>query len=186
MVVPWHPEWQAAAPWGPTATRQTQTSRAWQPRGGADIVHKLRGRSFTEREKGASLVEFALIAPLLILLLLGIIEFGWLFGQYNDVRHGAREGARLASVDGGTNQEIADYVCDSMDLSNGGTLEVDLARTGNTIGATGMATVTLSVDSLSGAPFITTFLPSELESSVSFRLEQVPNWIEADDLTCTP
>lgn len=30
-------------------------------------------------EKGQSLVEFALILPILVLILLGIIEFGWLF-----------------------------------------------------------------------------------------------------------
>ena len=42
-------------------------------------------------ERGASLVEFAILAPLLIVLVLGIVEFGWLFSQNNDVRHGPRE-----------------------------------------------------------------------------------------------
>ena len=58
-------------------------------------------------DAGASLVEFALIAPFLLLLLMGIIEFGFLFGQSNEVRHAAREGAHYAAVsypdrDGGT------------------------------------------------------------------------------------
>ena len=56
------------------------------------MSHKKRG------ERGASLVEFALTAPFLILLLLGIIEFGWAFNQNLDVRHGARETARLVDV----------------------------------------------------------------------------------------
>lgn len=43
-------------------------------------------------------MEFAIIMPLLVLLLIGIIESGWIFAQYLDVRHGAREGARLAVV----------------------------------------------------------------------------------------
>jgi Flp pilus assembly protein TadG len=50
------------------------------------------------RERGANLVEFALVAPFLILLLLGIIEFAWVFAQDLTVKHGAREGARLAAV----------------------------------------------------------------------------------------
>src|SRR5690606_13312915 len=71
-------------------------------------------------EKGATLIEFALILPLLLLLILGIVEFGWLFGQYNDVRHGAREGARFAAVDAGAFNDILAHVCSSMDGLSGG------------------------------------------------------------------
>ncbi len=49
-------------------------------------------------ERGASLVEFAIIAPLLLLLLFGIIEFGLTFNDYQSIRQGAREGAREAVV----------------------------------------------------------------------------------------
>ena len=38
-------------------------------------------------EQGASAVEMAMVAPFLLILLLGIIEFGYIFGQYNEVRH---------------------------------------------------------------------------------------------------
>ena len=127
-------------------------------------------------ERGASLVEFAFIAPFLIFLLLGVIEFGWLFGQYNDVRHGAREGGRYASVSGGDQAEIVTLICDSMDLSSGGQVTIDLSRSGNAIGDTGTATVTLEVTSLSNAPIISSFLPDDLVSTVSFRLEQIPTW----------
>lgn len=60
-----------------------------------------RRRRFGPRrpdDEGATLVEFAIIAPLLFLLLFGIFEFGFIFGQHLDVRHGARETARLAAV----------------------------------------------------------------------------------------
>ena len=53
-------------------------------------------------DEGAALVEFALIAPILFLLIFGVIEFGWAFSQNMDVRHGARETARLAAVNYGT------------------------------------------------------------------------------------
>lgn len=56
------------------------------------------------RDDGASAVEFALVLLLLMLLLTGIIQFGWTFFQYLQVEHAAREGARWASLrtDGGS------------------------------------------------------------------------------------
>lgn len=49
-------------------------------------------------ERGASTVEFALIVPLLIMLIFGVVEFAVAFGDYLAVTHAAREGARLAAV----------------------------------------------------------------------------------------
>lgn len=125
-------------------------------------------------DQGASLIEFALVTPLLLLLVLGIIEFGWLLGQYNDVRHGAREGARFAAVDAGTSTEIKDHVCAAMEgLTTGLTsIEVNLLSDGGSRGSAGSIEVVAAVDSLSEAPMISTFLPSELRSEVEFRLEQ--------------
>ena len=50
------------------------------------------------REGGAALVEFALVLPMLVLVLFGIIEFGIALNDYQSIRHGAREGARQAVV----------------------------------------------------------------------------------------
>jgi len=44
------------------------------------------------------LVEFALIAPVLFLVLFGIIEFGIALNDYQSIRHGVRDGARQAAV----------------------------------------------------------------------------------------
>jgi len=52
----------------------------------------------TREEKGASAVEFALILPILVLLLFGIIQFGIAYNNYLAITHAAREGARLAAV----------------------------------------------------------------------------------------
>lgn len=51
-------------------------------------------------ERGAELVEFALVLPLLLVLIGGIIDFGFLFQRYEVVTNAAREGARLASLPG--------------------------------------------------------------------------------------
>ena len=55
-----------------------------------------RGRA----EDGAQLVEFALVLPLLLLVLLGIAEFGFMFQRYEVVTNAAREGARMAVLPG--------------------------------------------------------------------------------------
>ena len=49
-------------------------------------------------EKGQSLVEFALSFPVLVLLLLGITDFGRAFHVYLTIDHAGREAARAASI----------------------------------------------------------------------------------------
>jgi Flp pilus assembly protein TadG len=49
-------------------------------------------------QRGTALVEFALIAPLLFLLLFGIIDFGRALDYYNQVTQLAGQAARAAAV----------------------------------------------------------------------------------------
>lgn len=51
-------------------------------------------------EKGQSLVEFALIVPLLLTLLCGVIDFGWLYSNKYQVDHAAYSGVRYAVIKG--------------------------------------------------------------------------------------
>ena len=57
-----------------------------------------RLRAFRRDEGGTALVEFALIAPFLFLLLFGIIDFGRALNYYNQVTQLAGQGARAAVV----------------------------------------------------------------------------------------
>ena len=60
---------------------------------------KKRGeRAFSSRRRGASLVEFALVAPLLIALLMGIMEFAILARNQLMLANAAREGVRTLSL----------------------------------------------------------------------------------------
>ena len=52
----------------------------------------LRGR------RGQSLVEFALVVPLLLLMVVGVIEFGRAWNMSQVVTDAARQGARTAAV----------------------------------------------------------------------------------------
>lgn len=60
-------------------------------------------------KKGQSMVELALILPLILFLLLGVVEFGRMFHSYLVVTQGSREGARLAVV-GESDQAVAERV----------------------------------------------------------------------------
>lgn len=52
------------------------------------LRHRLR------QERGAELIEMALVLPLLLLIIMGIIDFGFMFREMNVVTNAAREGAR--------------------------------------------------------------------------------------------
>jgi Flp pilus assembly protein TadG len=57
-----------------------------------------RGR--TRDERGAAVVEFALVAPILLMLVFGIIDFGWMLMKANLVNNATRDAARVASLSG--------------------------------------------------------------------------------------
>lgn len=64
-------------------------------------------RTTRRAEQGQDLVEYALVLPLFILLVLSVIEFGYLFLQYNTVTNAAREGARAGIISPSTACDLA-------------------------------------------------------------------------------
>jgi Flp pilus assembly protein TadG len=83
-------------------------------------------RPSPEGERGVALIEFALVLPMILLLLLGMIDVGKAVNYWNDETHLANEAARYAAVNkspvtGTTiNQAVRDEA-DSAELRNGGT-----------------------------------------------------------------
>jgi Flp pilus assembly protein TadG len=66
------------------------------------------------------MVEFALVLPLLLLLLLAVVDFGRAFNYWNDETHLANEGARWAAVNtnpGGSTQSLVDYIKQQADTA---------------------------------------------------------------------
>lgn len=51
-----------------------------------------------KNENGQSMVEFALIVPLLLLIIVGIIEFGFMFSGYLTLTNASREAVRTISL----------------------------------------------------------------------------------------
>ena len=136
----------------------------------------------TRDEDGAALVEFAVVAILLFTILFGIIEYGFVFATNLDTRHGAREAARLAAVNFGTNQEIADETCARMDFADAVTFNF---TDGGTVGSAGTVEIVVPYSSLVNFAFIP--VPTDLASDIEIRLEQdSTNWGTLAGVTCIP
>ena len=132
-----------------------------------------------EHERGATLVEFAFVLPLFVLLLFAIIDFGWLFTQFLDVKQGAREGARMAVVndcDQSSSDDCRDdlikKVCErTNDLADPDT-KVTLTRDDTQQ----VAKVTVSYPARSLTGILSVFINGNLTSNVEMRWEQTPLW----------
>lgn len=141
------------------------------------LLKKLRNRGKDER--GAALVEFAIIAVLLFTILFGIVEYGWVFANNLDARHGAREAARLAAVNWGDEAAIAAETCDRMDIQGGANF---MFTDGGTVGSVGIVSVSIPYTPLVGLPFIP--VPATLSSQVEIRLEQDSSLWGTGPATC--
>ena len=119
----------------------------------AALKKTLRARLRSER--GAEFVEFALAFPLLLLVVMGIIDFGIMFQQYEVLTNAAREGARIAvlpdycpdtpTCDANVSARVNDYIGSSL-LAVGGTVTVNpVAVTAVPVSGNCMNTVTVTV-----------------------------------------
>jgi Flp pilus assembly protein TadG len=131
------------------------------------------------RDAGSELIELAIVMPILILLLLGIVDFAFLFQRWQVVTNAAREGARLASLsthavdsyqDADVTARVTNYLTSS-GLQAAPTVGTDFNTTDDVNGVT-VQTVTVSV----AYPSNFIFLPGSitLNSSSEMRAENAP------------
>ena len=111
-------------------------------------------------ESGAEIVEFALAFPLLLLVVLGIVDFGFLFQKYLVVTDAAREGARIADMPD-YEANLTANVTDRIDQYLGAAGLTDAGRTvavtgptGVSIGGNCMSTYTVTVGYPHGFTFV--------------------------------
>lgn len=62
-------------------------------------------RSRLRDQRGAELIELAIALPLLLLVLMGIVDFGFMFQRYLVLTNAAMEGARVAVLPGYTSAD---------------------------------------------------------------------------------
>lgn len=79
-----------------------------------------------KKRRGAALVEFALILPFLIFLLLGIIEFGIVVMHQLTLEQAAREGSRIAAVRNPTTDVIERITNSAATLPNQQEMQISI------------------------------------------------------------
>jgi Flp pilus assembly protein TadG len=98
-----------------------------------------RTRASWASERGAELIEFAIVLPLMLLIVMGIVDFGFMFQRYVVLTNAAMEGARVAVLPGyGDADVIARVQAYAADGGIPGTVNVDPQPT--TVPAPGGAT----------------------------------------------
>ena len=114
-------------------------------------------RKVNNRREGQAVVEFALVLPVLILIIVGIIEFGLLMNNYLVVTYAAREGARSAAL-GGTLTTVTTTAKTAASTIDHGSLTVTMSPATPTAGSSVTVTVTNPVQFIT--PMIAAFFPS--------------------------
>ena len=166
-----------------------------------------------EDERGQATVEFAIVIPLVMLLILGIIEFSKAFNYWITLNHLSNEGARWAAVDKvppyagnagnatPTCDDIKNYLISQIptgDLQNkvkGTPPTLNNIKLVVTPSAPGAApeigdpvTVTVAAPDYSlaslGESFLGDFGKITLSGKSTMRLEQVPSWASAASPSC--
>lgn len=165
-----------------TGSRQPRPGPTSRGDGAAPLTVGRRRRG---GDRGTAIVELAIVMPLLAALLLGIIEFGWTLNQEQDVRYGAREGARIAAVNNidGTNTapttaDVVAAICKRMDSADS-SMRVAFTSTSLDNPLLGGDTVQITVakrDQQITGFFSAVLNTTVLKSQLDFQLEQVPTW----------
>ena len=123
-----------------------------------------RGR----RDRGAAAVEFALVLPVLMTLLLGIIQVGWYFFVANSASSGAREaGRRIVVGDCWGSTDLLNFVKAQAPTATTASYEPADLSTDADVGDQITITVTADASIISFIPG----LPSTVEREFTARLE---------------
>ena len=119
---------------------------------------KRRRNISARREKGQAMVEAALVIPLFIIILVGIIDFGWIYSHQLMINNLSRDGARYAVVHYGESnltEQVTTHVKGSTSVIDPDQLSVVLTPSGGDIG------VTVSTDLPVLTPLTDIFVPGE-------------------------
>lgn len=108
------------------------------------------------RECGAGLAEFALVLPVLLMILFGIIQFGFTLSKTQAIEAAAREGGRLASLSSTTAADVNARVDQTLGLTNFDSApQVSIVPAGGCAGREGQSvTVTVSAPHRLTIPFV--------------------------------
>lgn len=126
-------------------------------------------------QRGQTLVELALILPILIVLLMGTIEFGRIFFSYLTITHASREAARATVVSTTkTDTFITQKVKDSATWLKPDQLKVEVTPSSTTSRTSGVPlTVTVSYPVQLFTPILSDIMtnPFTVKAQTTMRIE---------------
>ena len=134
-------------------------------------------RKLKKNEKGQAFVELAIVLPLLLMILCGIIDYGWIFTNQNTIDHCAREGARYAIIhaeDSGAITEITNYTKALAPSNISNSLIVTVTFTNPSFPRLGDVTVLVNRDTEALTPIAGIFTTGQtinLTSSCTMKVE---------------
>ncbi len=127
--------------------------------------------------RGAATVEFAVVAPLLVLLLFGMIEFGRMIMVQQVLTNASREGARLAALDGSTTEGVKDTVVNYLENAalavDRDRIVIEPAPESAAKGAPIRVTVSVPFDDVSWLSHAMYLKSVDLQASATMRRETV-------------
>ena len=132
-----------------------------------------------KRERGGAAIEFAIVFPLLVMLLFGIIEFSLILYDKAMITNASREGARagivaqLVRVTDAEIKSVVDKYCKNYLITFGASTPVPvITRTGLTFGDELSVQVTYTYGFLALPNFVTGIVgPMNLTATTVMRME---------------
>ncbi len=123
-------------------------------------------------DDGASAIEFGLIAPVLFLLVLGVMQFGLIFMNVIQVEHAAAEGARIGALrySGASVAQRVREAAPAVDLTGAGAVVVTPADPSNPAVAQNSI---VSVRVASQVPVVLPFFASTMDGDGDGRYDVV-------------
>src|SRR3972149_2815490 len=135
--------------------RRGRDMKGWTVRSAGGFTRRARRRflrPMTREGRGQALVEFALLLPVLIVLIMGVLDFARAFNVLQVVTNAAREGARVGIIPTSTNADVTGTVNNY--LASGGQGGCNTAGTNwgaaGAVGSSVTVTVTCPIQALTG------------------------------------
>ena len=114
------------------------------------VTSRRRRRS----DSGAELIELAIVLPILLIVLAGIVDFGFLFRRYEAITNAAREGARVAILPNFNDVDVQERVKQYLDSTG-------LDRNASVVPLPTHSTLTLSTGATVDVVTVHVFYPAE-------------------------
>jgi Flp pilus assembly protein TadG len=127
-------------------------------------------RRHARREQGQGVVEFALVLPFVIAVVLICLSLGKTVYAYIQLTHAANEGARLAAVDrpgsSDSDNKLADFLNREFALPHGASVDICYPTGARTVGEP------VEVDVYTDASWVPFFTRDQIRATATMRIEQ--------------